>query len=761
MMRILHVEDSPLDAELTHAQLQAELPGCAITLADTKAKFVDLLQQGRFDVILSDFGLVEFDGLEALRLAHQHLPDVPFVFLSGTIGEELAIEIMRAGAQDYVLKDRPWRLVPAITRAVREAAETRQREAAERANQRLLTMLENTPDFVGIAAPDQHLLYVNRAGRKLTGLPFEGGLDHIKLSDLCVDRSAEQLQREVFPNLLFDHTWTGELALRGAAGRPIPVSGVLLTHQADDGTVDYVSAMLRDLSAQREADRQIREQAELLNRASEVIFVEDLTGRITFWNHGAERVLGWTGTEAIGRPTEEIFRPAAEGVTSRVLKGLQEKGEWHGEIPVFDKEGRRRVLESGFTMILDGAGQRRACLSISTDVSEKKLLEEKFLRAQRLESIGMLATGIAHDLNNVLAPVLLGVTMLRERNLDEEVMRVLTSLEKSAERGAALVRQILGFAHGIGGEHRVFEIRHLLRDVAGVARETFPRSIRIEQDSERHLWPIYANPTQIHQVLLNLVVNARDAMPEGGVLSLRAENRVLDEAAAAAIPGARDGSYLVLHVSDTGTGIPAEVLAHIWEPFFTTKEPGKGTGLGLSTVRGIVEGHGGFITVDTEIGRGTTFGIYLPVTEEMSPSEEPPERASIPRGHGELVLLVDDEPQVRELAGSILLHHGYRVLTARDGVEAVALFAPRSQEIRVIVTDLQMPNLDGAALAAVVRRLNPAAKLIAASGTAVAPSGQGHPLAQIADALLSKPFKAEALLSAVHRLLQAEEQPGI
>ena len=756
-MKILHVEDSALDAELTRAQLATELPGSSIELVSTKAAYLERLQRGGYDIVLSDFGLVEFNGLEALALAKQHDPGVPFVILSGNIGEELAIEIMRAGAQDYVLKDRPWRLSAALTRAVKEAEEKRHREVAERENQRLVAMLEGTPDFVAIAAPDQHLLFVNRAGRRLTGLPEQGPLAQITLADICPPETRDQLRRQIFPELLRKQTWTGELALQGADQRVIPVSGVLLVHHDAQGHVDYVSAMLRDLTGQKEADRLIREQAEFLNRASEVIFVEDMAGRITFWNRGAERTLGWTAAEAVGRPAHEIFRPAAEGVMSRVAEHLDREGEWHGELPVFDAKGRRRVLESGFTIIRDELGSRRACLSISTDVSEKKTLEEKFLRAQRLESIGMLATGIAHDLNNVLAPVLLGVTMLRERGLEEDVMKVLASLERSAERGAALVRQILGFAHGVGGEHRVFEIRHLLRDVASVARETFPRSIRVEQEIERHLWPINANPTQIHQVLLNLVVNARDAMPEGGVLALRAENRVLDESAAAAIEGARPGSYLVVFVSDTGVGIPPEVLEHIWEPFFTTKGPGKGTGLGLATVRGIVENHGGFIAVETAVGRGTTFSFYLPASEDLAGAESLTAGLMAPRGSGELILLVDDEPQVRDLAGSILTQHGYRVVTARDGIEAVALFAPRSDEIRVVVTDLQMPNLDGAALAAIIRRLNPAAKLIAASGM---DGASAHPLAKMADALLPKPFRAEALLGSIHRLLHPDDDPG-
>ncbi|HEX2100402.1 MAG TPA: response regulator [Candidatus Synoicihabitans sp.] len=753
-MRILHLEDNALDAELTKLQLTSELPGCELVLTATQAAFADALAQSKFDVVLSDFGLIGFDGFEALRLVQARAPGTPFVFLSGTIGEELAIDVMRAGANDYVLKDRPWRLAGAIQRAVREAEDRRQRAIAEEANQRLVAILENTPDFVGIAAPDLQLLYLNRAGRRLVGLPDTGGLPARTLPELCLPASAAHVVREVVPTLEQQSSWTGELMLRAADGSPLPTSSVVLSHRGPDGHIAYFSATLHDLTAQHAAHRRIREQADLLDRASEAIFVEDADGVLTYWNHGAERILGWTAAEAIGRRTDEIVRPRSEETYAAANRALRQSREWHGELVVLNKQGQPRTLEAGFTVISDDEGQRRAGLGICTDVTEKKTLEEKFLRAQRLESIGMLATGIAHDLNNVLAPVLLGVTMLRERELDDEVLRVLGSLERSAERGAGLVRQILAFAHGIGGEQRVFEIRHLLRDVANVVRETFPRNIRVEQEAERHLWPIRANPTQIHQILLNLVVNARDAMPDGGLLRLIARNRTISEADAAREPDTRPGSYLVVSVADSGTGIPPDVLPRIWEPFFTTKEPGKGTGLGLATVRGIVESHSGFIQLETAVDRGTTFHVHLPAAETALPLSDPPTPVAVPRGNNELILVVDDETPVRELVTSILTQHGYRALPARDGVEALALFAPRADEVRLIVSDLQMPNLDGAALASVARRLSPNVKLIAASGMSGGSLGGKHPLEGSADVFLPKPFRADALLGAVHQLLR-------
>ena len=368
----------------------------------------------------------------------------------------------------------------------------------------------------------------------------------------------------------------------------------------------------------------------------------------------------------------------------------------------------------------------------------------------------MLASGIAHDLNNVLAPIILAAPVLREHITNPDDLRIITSLEKSAERGVNLVRQILAFAQGVGGGRQLVEVRHLLRETVSVIGETFPKNIRLDDWVPDDLWPITADPTQIHQVILNLCVNARDAMPAGGTLSLRAENCLLDERAAKKIEGATAGAWLVLHFEDTGTGIPDEALSHIWEPFFTTKEAGRGTGLGLSTVRGIVESHNGFVSLKTLAGKGTTFRVFLPAAEVRAiGSHAAPVNGRAIRGNGELILIVDDEPQIRDITAAILSRHGYRVLLAGDGTEAVAIFASRSSEINAIVTDLRMPNLDGIALANVAQHLNPAVKILAMSGLSSA--GGDIEMKRFTGTLLFKPFKADALLHAVGGLLH----PGL
>jgi nitrogen-specific signal transduction histidine kinase/CheY-like chemotaxis protein len=409
-------------------------------------------------------------------------------------------------------------------------------------------------------------------------------------------------------------------------------------------------------------------------------------------------------------------------------------------------------MEFSMTLIRDNAGQPKARLSIGTDVTAKKNLEEQFLRVQRLESIGMLASGIAHDLNNILAPMLLAAPMLRDQMSNSVHVNMITTLEKSAERGAALVRQILSFAQGVSGAHQLVQLKHILRDTTNVITETFPKNIQLVDRIRGDLWPILANPTQIHQVLLNLCVNARDAMPSGGKLGILAENCMLDEDSAGAIDGAKAGAWVVLQVEDTGTGIPEDVLAFVWDPFFTTKEPGKGTGLGLSTVRGIVDNHKGFVTLKTVRGKGTTFRVYFPAAEVTTSQRKADSiHPFLVRGKGELVLIVDDEPQVREVAAATLAHYGYRVLLAKDGTEALALFTTRGKDISVVITDLNMPILDGAAVANVVHQLNPDVKILVMSGLN---SGARNPQMQkFAGAFIAKPFTAQALLNAVNSLL--------
>lgn len=638
VLRILHLEDNPGDAELVQATVRDEWPGCQFTRVATRGAFVGELQRSRYDLILAEFRLSALSGLEALELARQRAPETPFIFLSGSIREDRAVEALRSGAEDYVLKNRRKRLNAAITRALRESDERRRR---------------------------------------------------------------------------------------------------------------------------RQAESRISELAGFLNQAREAVIVTDLDGRITFWNAGAEWLYGWRSDEVLGRTTDQLFDATIAPMIRTAREETFAKGQWVGELQTRNRQGDALVVESRQSLIRDEAGRPKARLCINSDITDRKRLEEQFLRAQRMENIGLLSAGIAHDLNNMLAPILLAAPMLRDRVSDPAALALLGTLERSAERGANLVRQILAFAHGDPGEHRLIQVKHLLRDIAAVITGTFPKSIRLEDHIPPDLWTVKANPTQIHQVVLNLCVNARDAMPEGGTLRLRAENRILDTAEAARIEGARPGAFLVLHIEDTGTGITPEVRRQMWQPFFTTKEAGRGTGLGLSTARGIVENHDGFIEVSSEPGCGSAFRVYLPAAEGPASDGHHPPARPVQAGKGELILVVDDESHIREMTLAILTRSGYRVMIAADGAEAATAFAQRAAEIRLVITDLHMPNLNGAMLGRALRRINPATKLLVMSGMTSPPGDRpDYEPEQFADGFLPKPFKPAALLAKVQELLRPAAPSG-
>jgi CheY-like chemotaxis protein len=377
-----------------------------------------------------------------------------------------------------------------------------------------------------------------------------------------------------------------------------------------------------------------------------------------------------------------------------------------------------------------------------------------------MESIGLLAGGIAHDLNNVLAPILMGAEILKMFTQDPEMNRQLDTIMQSAERGAGIVKQVLTFARGIEGERVVLQPKHIIKEMVRMARETFPRNLQLRVDVPNDLWPVLGDTIQLHQVLLNLSVNARDAMPDGGELNYSARNTEVDTALANANPGAKPGPHVVLRVRDTGGGIPPAVMERIWEPFFTTKEMGKGTGLGLPTVLGIVRSHGGFIVVESEVGRGTTFDVYLPAAPESTAAGAIPNPDPLPLGKGELVLVVDDEPDLVNVTRSMLERHGYRVLTANDGTAALAQVSEHKDAIRLVITDILMPFMDGVQFIRALHRLTPSMPVIASSGALGMPGQQDrtdevHALG--VKHILHKPYGVEVLLRTVHSELHKGE----
>ncbi|HEX6161906.1 MAG TPA: ATP-binding protein [Vicinamibacterales bacterium] len=506
------------------------------------------------------------------------------------------------------------------------------------------------------------------------------------------------------------------------------------------------------LTRNEHASQTLREQASLLDKAQDAILVTDLQRRLTFWNKSAERLYGWTADEVLGKVVTDLFYPGGDALElQQAFADVAERGEWTGELQPHTRDGRKVMIESRWTLVRDAAGQPRSILSINTDVTDRRQLEQQFYRAQRLESIGTLAGGIAHDLNNVLAPVIMGVSLLRERLTDEDSREIIDTVATSAQRGAQMVAQVLSFARGQEGRRIEIPPAELIADVVRIARDTLPKHIEIVTNVRENLPPIFADSTQCHQVLINLCVNARDAMPNGGTLTLSAEAVTFTSTVGKSRPADLvDGTYVMIRVEDTGIGMTQKLIDKIFDPFFTTKEAGKGTGLGLSTSLTIVRSHGGQIRVFSEPNRGSRFDVFFPVAPAAAAASTAGQSATAPRGQGETVLIVDDEESVRRVLKSTLERGGYQVVQAANGREALTLYSERRAKIAAVVIDMTMPVLGGVPTMRELVKMNPDVRIIAASGihdNEATAKSIGRQVKQF----LAKPFSSEMLLRAVNR----------
>jgi PAS domain S-box-containing protein len=594
----------------------------------------------------------------------------------------------------------------------------------------------------------------------LEGTPSEG---LFLTSDLCVVESSITGQ---FPDSPFVASVGGQgyvgRRLSGSLGQPLGILFVVFTQPLKN--VEFITSTLQIFAARaaselerQHAETQVREQAALLDIAHEAIQVRELDGRIIYWNKGAEHMYGWTAAEVLGRSAVEMFYTDAARFRA-ALTALVARGTWQGEVITRTKDGRDITVEVRWTLVRDANGGPKSVLAIDTDITEKKRLESQFLRAQRMESIGTLAGGIAHDLNNVLAPILMSVELLGELARDDNDRALLATLHGNAQRGADLVKQVLSFARGVEGERILVNPLHLMRDLLKVMGDTLPKSIGVRFSPAPDLWTVTGDPTQMHQVFLNLFINARDAMPDGGQLTVKMANVLLDATDVRGVRDGRPGAFVMLTVQDTGAGIPLEIRDKIFEPFFTTKEIGKGTGLGLSTALAIVKSHRGFIQIDSEPGTGTAFNVYLPAqTTEAATKHVAPPPVPLPHGHGELVLVVDDEEGIRAIAKRTLERYGYGVMLACQGAEAVSLYTQHRADIAVVLTDMMMPIMDGPALIIALKAINPHVRIIGTSGL-TSRSGVDKALGEAVEHFLPKPYTAHTLLNLLRKVLADDPQ---
>ena len=614
----------------------------------------------------------------------------------------------------------------------------------------------------GYHSLDRHGIFcrINQTELQMLGYTWPEIVGKVRFADILTPESQLKFSL-IFPTFQEQGCVKDlEFELVRKDGSIFPVSLSATAIYDDDGKYLMSRSVAIDISDRKRAEQIIHEQADLLNIAPDAIFVHSLTHQILFWNKGAEQLYGCAATQAIGQDARQFIHVDDLDQFELAMAIVLHKGTWQGEITKVNKQGKSLTVSSRRSLLRDGAGNPKSILIVETDITEKKQLEAQFFRTQRLESLGILASGIAHDLNNILTPILgiVEILPLQFPNLDARTRNLLMILSDSTHRGAELVKQILSFTRGVEGKPSCIQVHHIIKEIHRIVQQTFPKNIEIVCDYSKNLWTIEADSTLIHQVLMNLCINARDAMPNGGMLTISTENLTISQSERYAIDenypntslDIRAEDYIAISVTDTGTGISPELIERIFDPFFTTKEIENGTGLGLSTVVGIVKSHRGLIDVDSKVGKGTTFKVSLPATN--TPQTQSQSMLNLEIGSNELILVVDDETSIRSITSTTLESYNYRVLTACDGIEAISIYAEQKNEIDVVLLDLMMPSLDSVTIARTLHRLNPHVRIIAMSGLATNEQMTKTLQAHGVQTFISKPFTAEYLLQMLSKV---------
>jgi PAS domain S-box-containing protein len=659
-----------------------------------------------------------------------------------------ALQSLMAGEADTILcPDGESFLLQPAQKNLRQAVDMQQ------------TILNAIPAHLAMLDQSGKIIFINESWRRFLGLPtgakvsVEIGQNYIEYCELA------------------DHAFGG-MGLKLAAGIRNLLQGDVhpysLTHPLHQegkrkwyrmtatslGRIDLRGAvvMYQDVTEQHLAEEQIREQAMLLDQADDAIFVQDMEGRIEYWNSCATRLHGWEAIEVLGRRAEDfLYRDVAPVKEAWAI--LVRCGVWRGELKKLAKDGRELTFQTRWTLVRDASDIPKSVLSINTDVTERKKFEEQVLRVQRLESIGTLAGGIAHDLNNMLVPILMSADLLMNRLKDTKNRELAETVETSAKRGVEMVRRVLAFARGSESNWTRISPLAVVKEIAQTIGTTFLKQVHLITNVSANVWSVFGDPMEVHQVLLNLAVNARDAMPEGGTLAISVTNVRLEEHEVSNT-GRAAGAYVRFAVSDTGCGIAPEIREKIFDPFFTTKEVGKGTGLGLSTAIGIVKSYRGFMNLTSEVGCGSTFEFYLPADFSASSNLGKLPAQELPRGNDELVLVIDDEASIRQVIRQTLETFGYRVATAESGSEALSIYVQRQVEIAAVITDMMMPIMSGVATTEALVRVNAKVKIIVVTGF-VTDAQKEAAMAAGASEFLAKPFTIEKLLATLSTVLRS------
>ncbi|HQT91657.1 MAG TPA: PAS domain S-box protein, partial [Candidatus Kryptobacter bacterium] len=548
--------------------------------------------------------------------------------------------------------------------------------------------------------------------------------------------------------------WQGELLNRRKDGTQFPIHLSSSVVRNERGEVIAMVGVARDISERRQAEEELRLFRQLVDHTNDALEVIDPeSGRFLDVNQKACADLGYTRDELL-RMTVFDIDPALD------REKFSGAGATSGEsIPPVIETLHRRKDGSTFSVEVSISAvklERLYFVAIARDITERKALEQQYRRTQRMDILGTLASGMAHDLNNVLTPIALAIEMLqRKHGSDEKTARLLSTLESTVKRGSEVVKQILALSRDAESHLQRLDPVNVIEDVRRMIEGTFPKNISNAMTVEKGTGLLLGDRMQIYQILANLCINARDTMRDGGKLSLSARNATVDEQYAGMTRGAKAGKFILFEVRDTGTGIMKEDIEKLFDPFLTISESGRGAGLGLAIAHGLVESHGGFIEIESEVYKGTTFKVYLPAA---APGEQNPQVAPEPKpgvGHEELILIVDDEMAIREITKSTLEAYGYKVLVASDGSEAVSLFATHRDEISLVVTDMAMPIMDGSATVSALRKIDPAVSVIVTTG--YMDSSETHHMSETVNAILKKPYSAAALMKVITEVLSTAD----
>ena len=799
--RVLVVEDN---ADMRDYVRRLLAPRYETATAADGEEALAAIRRERPDLILSDVMMPKLDGFGLLRALRSDpaLRDLPVVMLSARAGEEASVEGLEAGADDYLVKPFSARELLARIRSnlemarVRREAARRERELRSQADdlrERALReselqfrdLADLIPQLAWMARPDGRSYWFNRRWYEYTGKsPAEmEGLGWQSVHDPAVlPQVMERWQASLASGTPFEMVFP----LRGADGRFRPfLTRVAPVRDASGQVVRWLGTNT-DISAQLQAEETLRRANELLAervsertaelRASEgrfrmlvegvvdyAIFLLDERGYVTNWNTGAQRIKGYSAVEIIGRHFSLFYteEDRADGLPERALATAAQAGKIEMEGWRVRKDGQRFWAHIVIDAIRDGEGQLIGFAKITRDMTERRAVEEQLRQAQKMEAIGQLTGGVAHDFNNLLTVIYGNLeTLLRRLSADQgELRRFAEGASRGAERAAQLTHRLLAFSRRQPLEPKPVSLNRSVAGATELLRRTLGESVTIETVLGAGLWWTQVDPNQLENVLLNLAVNARDAMPDGGKLTIETANTFLDESYVATQGDVAPGQYVMLAVSDTGTGMSRDVLARAFEPFFTTKAPGMGTGLGLSQVYGFMKQSGGHVKLYSEVGEGTTVKLYLPRLATGPAAAEESETGAIPMGQkGETILVVEDDDDVREHSVEILRELGYRVLSAPNGAAALRMLKAGPQ-IRMLFTDVGLPGgLNGRQLADEARRLVPALRVLFTSGyarDAIVHHGKLDPGVD----LVVKPFTYAGLAAKIRLVLDRPAPP--